>query len=105
MDHHNFYEFQDGHRNRKSKNTTLPLLESLSLTEFRKGSREMWFKQNFDEDYQDVQFLKSKFRLDPTPMKKSQPRGILSIKRLNILKLVDLFHAAIKKILARNSSQ
>ena len=34
MQYHDFYEFVDGHRNRKSKNITLPHLHSISVAEF-----------------------------------------------------------------------
>ena len=57
----------------------------------------MWFKQGFKGDYQEVDFLKPKFRLDITPPTKNQPRSILGVKRQNILKLADLFPAAKRK--------
>lgn len=94
MQYHDFYEFEDGHRNRQSKNITLPLLASISVAEFRKGSRTMFFKQGFEGDYQEVDFLKPKFRLDVTPPTKNQPRGIPGVKRQNILKLADSFASA-----------
>ena len=42
MQYHDFYEFEDGHRNRKFKNVALHRLDSISVVEFRKGSRVMW---------------------------------------------------------------
>ena len=59
MQYHDFYEFEDGHRNRKFKNVALPRLDSISVVEFRKGSRAMWFKHAFEGDYQEVNFLKT----------------------------------------------
>ena len=97
MHYHDFHEFEDGHRNRKSKNVTLPHLDSLSVVEFRKDSRAMWFKKSFEEEYNQVEFLKPKFSLDIVPPKKDKPRGISSIKRQNILKLANSFPAAKKK--------
>ena len=72
---YNFYEFEDSHRSRKSRKTTLPHLDSISVAEFRNISRAMWFKQGLEGDYQEVDFLKPKFRLDVTPPTKK------SIKR------------------------
>ena len=68
------------------------------MVEFRKGSRAMWIKHAFDGDYQEVNFLKTQFRLDITPRTNSQSRGIPGVKRKNILKLEDSFPAAKKNI-------
>ena len=57
----------------------------------------MWFKQAFEGNYQEVDFLKPKFRLDVTPPTKNQPRGIPGVKRPNIHKLADSFPAAKRK--------
>ena len=57
----------------------------------------MWFKKSFEEEYNQVEFLKPKFSLDIVPPKKDKPRGISSIKRQNILKLANSFPAAKKK--------
>ena len=82
MQYHDFYEFKDSHCNRKSKNVALPLLDSISVVEFRKGSRAMWIKHAFGENYQEVNFLKTKFRLDITLCKKSQAKGIPFVQRM-----------------------
>ena len=66
MQYHDFYEFVDGYRNRKSKNVALPRLDLISVVESRKGSRAMWIKHSLEVDYQKVNFLKTKFRLDIT---------------------------------------
>ena len=97
MQYYDFYEFEDGHRSRKFKKIKLPRLDSISTAEFQKGSRAIWFKQGFDGDYQEVDFLKPKFKLNVAPPTKNQPRGISSVKRQNILKLTDLFPAAKRK--------
>ena len=57
----------------------------------------MRFKQGFEGDYQEVDSLKPKFRLDITLPTKNQPRGIPGVKRQNILKLADLFPTAKRK--------
>ena len=81
MQCYNFNEFENSHRSRKSRKITLPHLDSISAAQFRKNSCAMWFKQGFEEDYQEVDFLKPKFRLDVTSPTKSQPRGIPGVKR------------------------
>ena len=81
MQYHDFYEFEDGHRNRKFKNVALPRLDSISVVEFRKDSRAMWIKHAFEGDYQEVNFLKTKFGLDITPRTNGQSRGIPGVKR------------------------
>ena len=70
MQYHNFNEFEDGHRNRKSKNIALPRLDSISVVEFQKGSRAMWIKHALERDYQEVNLLKTKYRLEITPRTK-----------------------------------
>ena len=67
IQYHDFYEFEDGHRNRKSKNIALPRLDSISVVEFRKGSRAVWIKHALEGDYQEVNFLNTKFTLNITP--------------------------------------
>ena len=96
MQYHDFYEFEDGHRNRKFKNVALPRCDSISVVEFRKSSRAMWIKHAFEGDYQEVNFLKTKFRLVITLRMNSQSRGIPGVKNKNILKLEDSFPAAKK---------
>ena len=97
MQYHDLYECEDGHRNKKSKNVALPRLNSIYVVEFRKGVRAMWIKHAFEGDYQEVNFLKTKFRLDITPCTNSQQRGAPGLKRKNILKLAGSFPAAKKK--------
>ena len=57
----------------------------------------MWFRQGFEADYKEVDFLKPKFKLDITPPTKNLPRGIPGVKCQNILKLADSFPAAKRK--------
>ena len=54
MQYHDFYEFEDGHCNRKSNNVALPRLDSVPVVKFQKGSRAMWIKHAFKGDYQKV---------------------------------------------------
>ena len=89
--YYDFFQFEDGHSNIKSRKITLLRLDSISAAEFRKDSRAIGFKQGIEEDYQEVDFLKPKFRLDVTPRTKNQPRGIPGVKRQNITKLKDSF--------------
>ena len=73
MQYHDFYEFEDGHSNKKSNNVALPRLDSIAVVKFRKGSRAMWIKHAIkrfscnEGDYQKGNFLKTKFTLDITP--------------------------------------
>ena len=93
MQYHDFYEFEDGHCNRKSNNVALPRLNSIFVVKFRKGSRAMWIKHAFEGDYPKGNFLKTKFRLDTGYHSAykycSQSRGIPGMKRKIILKLAD----------------
>ena len=66
-------------------------LVSISVVEFQKDACAMWIKHAFERDYQEVNFLKTKFRLNITPCTKSQLMGIPSVKCKNILKLADSF--------------
>ena len=70
IQYHDFYEFEDGRRNRKFTNIALPRLDSIAVVEFRKCSRAMWIKHALEEDYLEDNFLKTKFRLDITPRTK-----------------------------------
>ena len=97
MQYYDFYEFEDGHRSRKSRKITLFHLDSISAAKFQNGSRAMWFKQGVGGDYQKIDYLKPKFRLDVTPPTKNQPRGIHGVNPQNILKLADSLPAAKKK--------
>ena len=67
MQYHDFYEFEKCHCNRKSNDVAPPRLNSISVVKFRKGSCAMWIKHAFEGDYQKVNFLKTKFRLNITP--------------------------------------
>ena len=62
----------------------------------------MWFEQGFEEDYQEVDFLKPKFKLGITLPRKNQPRSIPGLKCQNMLKLVDSFPAIKKKFWLEN---
>ena len=55
---HDFYEFEDGHRARTSKTVTLPLLNKVKVIKFQSGSRSMWFINNFNGQFEEVDFLK-----------------------------------------------
>jgi len=51
-----FREFIGQQRTRKTKNATLPLLCHICVASFRKGSRSLFFKTNFDAEFQSVCF-------------------------------------------------
>ena len=72
-------------------------LDSISAAKFQNCSSAMRFKQGVGGDYQKIDFLKPKFRLDVTPPTKNQPRGIHGMNQQNILKLADSLPAAKKK--------
>jgi len=84
-----FRDFIGQHRTRKTKSCTLPLLSDVSVAGFRKGARSLFFKTNFDDEFQSVDFLKPKFNLSLWPAQKTQPRGIVVSKRNSIIRLLD----------------
>ena len=94
---HDFYEFEDGHRARTSKTVTLPLLNKVKVVKFQSGSRSMWFKNNFNGQFEEVNFLKPKFKIDVGVPVKSRPRGISTAKRQNILNLLQAAPPAKRK--------
>ena len=58
------------------------------------------YKHQFnDEEFTEVDFLKPKFEVLSKPLKLEQPRGIKSVKKEAITKLVANFPAAKRKVL------
>lgn len=85
-----FYEFKPENRIRKSKHTTLPLLSTVCTAKFRKGSRFLFYKTDYeDEEYSEVDFLKPRFMETSFPPTKCSPRGIKPTKKEGILKLLN----------------
>ena len=84
-----FRDFVGQQRTRKTKKCTLPLLADICVANFKKGSRALNFKTDFDRQYQSVDFLKPKFSETALPERKFQMRGIPSGKKDEILKLLD----------------
>lgn len=93
MQYNEFYMFLDGHRARQSKKVQVPKLQGLSVVEFRKGSRSMFYQSEFEGEVKEVDFLKPKFKLDAPVVTRDQPRGIPYAKKQNILKLAQAFPA------------
>ena len=97
-----FYQFADGHRARQSKKVNIPTLSQIAMVTFRKGSRSLWYKSEFEGDETtEVDFLRPKFDIEATPEKKNSARGITTKKTDCILKLASSFPPAKKEVLAR----
>ena len=63
----------------------------MSVVEFRKGSRSLFHKRTFADEFNEVDFLKVKFKLNVEPEKQQTPRGIKVSKKNGILKLIQSF--------------
>ena len=96
MEVDDFYQFADGHCSRQSKKVKVPQLSQIYVVEFKKGSRSMWYKENFAAEPVEVDFLKPKFKIDEVT-KLERPRGLKRSKKEGILKLVTSFPSAKKK--------
>ena len=91
-----FYDLKPGNRARNTKNITLPKLCEIVEVKFVEGSRMMYFKRSHDtNEYEEVEFLKSRFPLVPFPEKLHVPRGVTSKKKEGILRI--LGHALKRK--------
>ena len=96
MEMDDFYQFADGHRSRQSKKVKVTQLSQISVVEFKKGSRSLWHKENFESEPIEVDFLKPKFKIDEVT-KLEKPRGLRRTKKEGVLKLVTSFSSAKKK--------
>ena len=95
---HDFYEFTAENRVRQTKTShQLPLLSSLCMVTFRKGSRLLYYKTAFDDDEKQVDFLKPKFKTSSFPRQQTLPRGIPVAKKEAILKLLNDVSAGKRK--------
>lgn len=75
-----FFLFQDGCRQRKNSN--IPLLESVRIIQFRKGSKNFFYKKSFaDETFTEVDFLKKKFDINFPDNAISEPLGLNTKKK------------------------
>ena len=93
-----FYKFTAENRVRQSKTAhPLPLLSSLCMATFRKGSRLLHYKTSFDSDEKQVDFLKPKFKSSSFPQQQSESRGIPLVKKEAILKLLSNVPAGKRK--------
>ena len=60
MEPEDFFDFKN--EKGSGKDIECPLLNSLSVIKFLKGSTKMFFKKNFDDEFQQGEFLKKKIR-------------------------------------------
>ena len=92
-----FHDFSGEQRTRNGKKTKMPLLGKVCEVKFSKGRRTMMYKEDFDCEYTEVDFLKTRF--DATgqlPPKRTEPRGIPKSKKTGILNLLRVAPAAKK---------
>jgi len=92
-----FHEFTAQNRTRKTKHLTLPLLSTICCATFRKDSRLMFFKTDFDQEEQSVDFLTPKCDVKTFPPSRGIPRGIKICKKEGILKLLNDIPSTKKK--------
>lgn len=91
-----FYSFAAKNRTRNCKTVKLPLLSAISEVEFRKGSRNLFYKKEFSDEFTSADFLSPKFDLR-LPEKHTKPRGIPSKKKDGLVKLLESVPAAKRK--------
>ena len=85
-----FFELSAQHRTRSGKRTQMPLLANVCDVRFVKGKGSSFYKQDFNDEYTEVDFLKSKFSvMDPFPKRNEAPRGIPKSEKTGILKVMD----------------
>ena len=97
MELNDFITLTDGHRSRQTKKVKLPQLQEISEVEFKKGSRSLWYKESFDGEATEVDFLRNTFKLDDKPPHYTEHRGISKSKSDGILKLTKSFPSAKKR--------
>ena len=61
MEYIDFYDFSGEQRAPSGKKTKMPLLGKVCEVKFSKGRRTMMYKEDFDDEYTEVDFLKAKF--------------------------------------------
>ena len=91
LQHTDFFEFSGKQRSRSGKKTKMPLtlLGKVCEIKFTKGRRTMLYRENFDDPYTEVHFLKSNFEVTGQfPSRRAEPRGIPISKKTEILKLL-----------------
>lgn len=97
LNEHDFYNFVAMQRARKTKNVTLPLLSNICQVCFKKGSKKLFYKRNFDEEsYSEADFLRPSFDVHTMPLVHSEARGIPSSKKDGILKLIRVVQSSSK---------
>ena len=86
MNHGDFFDFKDGHKVRKADN--LPKLCDICIVKFEKGSKNMHYKNQFDDnEFNTFEFLRPRFKLSIEPPRMSAQRGIQGAKKAGIVKL------------------
>ena len=82
------YQFVDGHRCRSNKKVKLPLLASIVAVKFCKNSRSLFYKSDFDGQYEEVDFLKKKHDIHTVAATQEGPRGVARKKKESIIKIL-----------------
>ena len=84
-----FYAIKAECRARSSKYVTIPKLSDVAEVKFVRDSRLMYLKKSHsDEEYQGIDFLRSKYGEVQLPAKLRDPRGLSSKKKDGILKIL-----------------
>ena len=91
------YKYSKMHRTRSSKAVVLPKLGEISVAKFEKGSRELIYKLTFAGEEKKVQFLKKTTDLTKSIPVLEGPRGINTVKKSGLIKLIKSFPASKQK--------
>ena len=85
----NFLEWRDG-SNRTTISRSGLNLANMAVVEFRRGSRSVLFKPSHQpsDEFEEGEFLKKTFSIETLPASRTQPRGIPSLERADIIKII-----------------
>lgn len=83
-----FFDYTDGSRQRSKNdkgNKIIPLLAQVKIAEFRKGSRNLFYKESFTTpEFKECLFLKKNFQLI-LPDRQKEPKGLNTRKKETIV--------------------
>ena len=107
MAHSDFLNFQDGTAPKNLKARGRPKLADMSMVQFRKYSRQLFYSKNHDESkLKPFSFLRTQFSLS-LPSRKDRPRGITEQKKSkicnNLLQHIPVLHRLFWKELPVNN--
>lgn len=93
-----FFPFTDGCKQRKNNN--IPLLDTIKVVQFRKGSTSLFYKKHiFDDIFIESAFLKNKFEVKLPAAPYLEPLGLNTKKKEKILNILcTLFDDERKKL-------